>query len=520
MKILSSSPLKNPPWPWSKVDVTEFGDLALQNKIILPNIGIFDIGENISWRIPDGGAANSKRLWLNSLYFVQILLERFKISGDRRYIVHAKYLFDSYFSCLDKDEELQKVAWRDEHAVANRLSVLVAVLHASANGIDLAGISEARLLWLIEVHAEWLMIDQHYVNNNHGVMMDMALLNAAILVSGMALKESSSWISKATQRINKMLNITFDEDGCCTENSPTYHYVNYSLFNAAQKFLTSHDIHFPEEAAWKEKLAKVLRVGHILVRPDGGLPLIGDSESRIGTFFPSDKGVLSERFGYYPNSGLFVYKCDDIYFTLKGGGCSFSHRHLDDTSITLFYKGQDFIVDAGMYSYDIGDKMRRWFISHRAHSGFYLESASNARFASYAGPKELGGLEDLTLRENGFAIQAWHNLCHQSKIVRNISLAEQSILLTDQFSAGSECDWRQIFQLHPGCQVELGPDGRSAVITNGSVSIKMLIITEGFELTIEKGHYSEKFMTKQDTLAVVIKGASKNVVLETKISLL
>jgi hypothetical protein len=296
--------------------------------------------------------------------------------------------------------------------------------------------------------------------------------------------------------------------------------VNYALFNNIYQFLTDHNIQFPDEDLWKSRLKRIVSVGHILVRQNKSLPLIGDTEGHIGAFFPFVEGDLSDGIGYYPKSGFFVYKVGEIYFTLRGGGSSFSHRHVDDTSITLFYKGEDFIVDPGMYNYDSSDKLRRWFTSPNAHSGFYLESAGMARYSKFSGPESVGGLKDLTINDNGFDIGAWHDLCPESRVYRAISFDGKSILLSDSFYSGFDCKWTQSFHLHPNATIELAIDRRSATISSCNAKIMITIISEGSYIELVTGHYSSTFMAKQDAATIAIRGCSPCISLHTRVDLL
>ena len=49
MKVLSSSPLKKAHWPWPKINIEEVSLRALDNDLIVPNIGFINISDTQSW---------------------------------------------------------------------------------------------------------------------------------------------------------------------------------------------------------------------------------------------------------------------------------------------------------------------------------------------------------------------------------------------------------------------------------------------------------------------------------------
>lgn len=92
------------------------------------------------------------------------------------------------------------------------------------------------------IHAEWLSVEQHYVMNNHGVMMDMALAQFSVILGTVYKGMSERYSKTSIKRLEMMLDQTFDSEGCCTENSSTYHFVNYSLFQTILKYVNVYGL--------------------------------------------------------------------------------------------------------------------------------------------------------------------------------------------------------------------------------------------------------------------------------------
>ncbi len=293
MKIINTSPLHGARWPWPKMDLEEVVRLACENKLYMPNIGYLHIPNLQDWTVELGDAANSKRLWINSLVSAHACLELSNTKNQAALKQFAKNLLVKYFRQYDSDKGIFTAAWKDEHAVANRLFVITAFLHDTCCNADDKYISQLELLYHAERHAEWLLNDAHYVQNNHGVMMDLALAQFAVFIGGVDSEASERYLAKALRRLEMMLDSTFDSEGCCTENSPTYHFVNYALFSSIEQFIRQYSL-IANTDKWVEVLRKAKYVGRLFLRADGTIPLVGDSECRPGTFFPHDEAEAIE----------------------------------------------------------------------------------------------------------------------------------------------------------------------------------------------------------------------------------
>ncbi len=515
MKILSSSPLKNAHWPWPKINIEEVSLRALDNDLIVPNIGFINISDIQSWVADTTGASNSKKLWLNSLLSSHACLE---YSGNEKGVLAQGYkLLSSYFSQFDSNRELFDIAWKDEHAVSNRLFVICAFILRSMEA-DANHISQVELLYQAERHANWLSNEENYVENNHGVMMDLSLAQFGVLIRDVDPELSDRYTTLAILRLKRMLTDTFDSDGCCTENSPAYHFVNYSLFKSIMGFLKEY-CGESSLLEWEETLKKAQSVGEILLKKDGKVPLIGDSEAKLGTFFSAQESNDC-KIGYYPEAGLLVHSDEHLYFTLRAGGKKFTHRHIDDLSITVWYSGFDFIVDSGLYNYDSGDKLRRAFISSYSHSGFYLESQGHVLYKNFTSPSDMSRFIKFDRRTgDDFSVTASHSLSKDADVFRTLHFQNGNILIRDNFESDTLQNWRFQLVLHPLVEVELDLEKYSITLKRGDVvlNITYAVLDSESEALIESGHYSERFMEYQKTRVLVIKGSSRKVNLSVDI---
>lgn len=526
-----TSPLKKAHWPWPKMDISEVARQASKQNIYMPNIGYLSIDIHDGWKADLGDAANSKRLWLNSLVSAHACLE-YGINNpvdSEKYLTVGADLVKSYLEIYVSEQGIFQDAWRDEHAVANRLFVLTAFMHYAScpevphPEVDFSMISKiipiASIFHHALIHAEWLNSDKNYVKNNHGVMMDISLAQFSVILRGIDKSLSERYSLTSRRRLNSMLELTFDKDGCCTENSPTYHFVNYSLFSVVLDFLLKYDL-IKDVSNWMDRLNKARNVGNLFLRSDKTIPLIGDSENILGTFFPQ-ADVVDHRygFGYYEDAGFFVVSQPDWHMTFKAGGASYSHRHIDDLSLTLQYRGKDFFVDCGMYNYDIKDKLRRWFISSRAHSGIYVESMGDVRFANFTSPKEMSRFISIDTQDMEYRVHAAHNLSKEVEVNRIITGDNEGLRIKDFFESSSEQSWRIQFNLHP--LVEINQiDAEGAYILRHGENYLKIIFDSVHKIKTELINYSPRFMVLEKSQAIVIYGTGEKIEVTTKIGYL
>src|SRR5690606_5915960 len=106
-----------------------------------------------------------------------------------------------------------------------------------------------------------------------------------------------------------------------------------------------------------------------------------------------------EKYIVLPQTGWVFYRpqwCDerDFYLAAKCGFKSNYHRHDDDTSFVLFYKGEEWVTDSGLYNYHEDDAKRKFVRSHFAHSVSYPKGITPIRNL-----KNYKGISQVTLTE-------------------------------------------------------------------------------------------------------------------------
>ena len=341
----------------------------------------------------DNPVSNRSWQWHSASFnFMPWLLALHATTGDQRAIDHAAEGIESWyrqFVAVDSDYEF---AWHD-HATANRLVAVLSLLcHLETYPARLR--VDDVLPHFLQAHGDRLCMEEMYSRHtNHGIDQSRALLLLATCAPW--LEHADRWREIAIGRLEDELGQAFAADGGHVENSPGYHQFVSSLFTDV--LATFGDA---LDAGLKERIHTTLMQAAVfaawIVRPDGRLPPIGDTECKpahnvyhtlVGTVEYANVQWVCSRGGegekpegstrMFPDAGYFIARSDwqdeaplpsdACHLVFRCGRVSDYHRHDDDLSLTLWW-GSDWLLDGGAYSYAERDPVRRYLRSKWAHN--------------------------------------------------------------------------------------------------------------------------------------------------------
>lgn len=329
---------------------------------------------------------------LHSLDFLRHLVRLHAESGDSR----ALELVEK-FICDWADQNLvipltSPMSWND-HSTAIRLGVFGQIyIYLVRNSIGALSLLRALLL-LAARHQLILGEDSFYSKGtNHGLDQAFQLYLSALTFPKFEMIGDVAAIS--LERLRFEVAGSFSDDCVHIENSPAYHPVILSSVlqvNSAIRALGG-DSPIPDLNSFVPPALKFLAY---ILRPDGCLPAIGDSEvapvrnnltwlsgfegwsellyamscGEEGRDFPAWHAV-------FPHSGYMVFRGDPSKFparerphiVFKCGFLSRYHRHDDDNSFVLNALGEDWLIDGGLYIHDHGVPEREYMRSALAHN--------------------------------------------------------------------------------------------------------------------------------------------------------
>ena len=358
-----------------KRNSVEIANQILANQFYFSkSMDIIEFSPTIDWDYQHHKNKNSYQLYLHALHSLSYLTNAFEVSGDLRYLEKGKQILTQWRRYEAKNPENMFV-WYD-HAVANRTQTLIYYYLIAKDYIYLEDEEYGNL---IVRHAEYLMNDENYRKNNHGIMMDKALIMLGLVFNS---DESQSYIQKGLQRLRDCFHHSFSYKGVHLENSPEYHAFVHKMLLSIEQYLNENELSLGETVI--SGFALIDEYYSYITKPDGKFPMIGDTKD-----MKSPKPEKKYDPFYDQNAGIVIFQSKNLENESKSTWISFicgfgtlTHKHYDDLSFTLAYKGKDIFIDSGKYGYGSSPE-RKYLRSPLAHSTITV--AKQSRYAQAEG---------------------------------------------------------------------------------------------------------------------------------------
>lgn len=351
------------------------------------------------------------RLVMASLAVENLLLTAFERTRDDRFLrlaIDRVLDFSAYESGQYQDEGF---LWND-HAVAARIAVLARLWRQVRERSEFTIDVHREILSLVERSGRFLSKPSHFtVRTNHGVMQNLALLQIGAAFPG--LPEAAAWGRLALERLRIQLSFYISREGFVLEHSAEYHALGTALLEMANRLIALNGL--APEPELINATGKAREVLNLLVRPDGSLPLFGDTNAGISHSIPSgaDDGSMPIRHLTPPHSipksgtSLFPLSGYAIWWFNEAQGSpaqtiiawanhdSQAHKHADEASVLFWSGGVDWVTGTGYWPY--GDRnfkaANSWNGSNAPHQPD--EPAKTQRFAQLVKTGEGSGIRFL-----------------------------------------------------------------------------------------------------------------------------
>lgn len=309
--------------------------------------------------------------------------------------------------------------WHDHGTALRVRNLLLLLCYMQQAGLGKDVFAE-ELIDILEVHANVLLEDSFYSKGtNHGLDQNIILFELLKELAGVLQLPGA--IKKACDRVNFEIAKAFAADGGHIENSSAY--LTFGLKQAVDALHIGQSYDGPASliALPPGMLERATEALLHTTRPDGKLPLIGDTcDYIVRDIFRDVKPINYKQFLYsihkgargvaptspdlvLRDSGWAIFRSswsvrsaeqfdDQLHCVFKCGFLSNYHRHDDDLSFVLYYKGKDWVVEGGLYKHSRTDPYRLYFRSAQAHNismpirgkaSRVLESAQNTGILSY-----------------------------------------------------------------------------------------------------------------------------------------
>jgi len=331
---------------------------------------------------PAAGSATSLHLW-----------HAWVAGGDPR----AKEQLDRRIG--EYLDPVRVISWHETNRAWARL-VMSALYHG---GIDDETLCKLILFGLD--HAEHCNATSHLseppqtsIGGNHLFNWILGWLTATLLFP--EFRRSPALQSSAIARLDDELSLQVMPDGSMIEGAPGYQ--NCCLYGASEFLRLCGEQHVALPPRVLEAWEKMIRFAVGIMKPDGRVPMIGDSQDDLV------RGLASPMTRYYdipeldwtvsegkkgrppsctskafPCIGYYVQRTgwspDDLYLCFNGGRFGQSHHHEDKLSFELYAHGRMMLVDCGVHSYS-DHWFRRWAVTSHAHNTILVDGAGQCRW--------------------------------------------------------------------------------------------------------------------------------------------
>ena len=303
-----------------------------------------------------------------------LLLRAYEASGRGEFLSAAEAVITSAHKYEQAAWFPRGQFWND-HAVAARVSVLANFWRLYRHSKNYRPEVAWQVLQMVAHSAQLLAKpDQFTFATNHGIMQNLALWHASLAFP--SLPHMQHYQRLAFARMNQQMKYYISDEGVVLEHSAGYQSYGVRLLGWAFQYLDLMHQTAPRE--WIEKYDRAKQVYGTFRRPDGSLPLLGDTDSRadapgpLVTPFDRDGHLQplaydsgwrpAEPVNLFPVSGYSVW-WDGLEFWPNAQNLSQSvvtwsnfsghgHKHADELSVFFWAGGQSWWSNVGYWPYD------------------------------------------------------------------------------------------------------------------------------------------------------------------------
>ena len=289
---------------------------------------------------------------LASLKAASQMLDAYWLTGSDDYL-HSAIAYVDAFLELEQSLWLPRgLVWND-HAIAARVMFLTRLLMELSTQAEPTTLEHRRLLLVaLDRHVRLLSDPALYTfRSNHGLMQNIAVLHAAIVVPGLPAVQQN--LGDVRARLTEQIESLVTEAGVFTEHSIGYQGFDLNLLGQALRYSYLLDGTVP--ARWLAKYEDAFAFYQHVRRPDGSLPRHGDTGGQPGALryllesgrrpladdltasmnVPIDQLLIASESGYWSDRGA-----DYAMLVTWADFPSGVHKHADELSLHFWQAGR------------------------------------------------------------------------------------------------------------------------------------------------------------------------------------
>lgn len=408
------------------------------------------------------------RLFVARLSVPRILIAAYRQTGDRRFLLGARDAILAWASYEEWALLPKGLLWND-HALAERVQVLAEFWLVYRHSPEYDPQVGRRVLRFAARSGAFLAKPSHFTAaTNHGAMQNLALLHFSLAFP--TLPESPRYAALGLARLTEQMTFYASHEGVILEHSAGYQRFGVQVLGTALRYLSL--AHLPIPPAWDSTYEKAKTIYALLRRPDGTLPLSGDTEAAPDTSGPrvaepdSAGGYppLLPRSGWRPGKARALFavggysvwwdgleqwpRSRDLAQTLVAWSNypSRVHKHADEMSVLFWSGGQSWWTNVGYWIDETWGDASGWNGSNAPH--LQGESSTSDRQVRVLRYQVANGVTFLDLERTG----------PDRFVARRqvLSLAGERWVVLDQVSGGGSAVATTVWNTAPEVQVAAG----------------------------------------------------------------
>ena len=296
-----------------------------------------------------------RQLSLASFKVPNLLLSAYEMTGRDEFLITARDVILGWASYERKAWLPKGFLWND-HAIAARISVLTKFWKLYRNHPDYESEVAKHIFQLVARSGQMLSKPSHFTfATNHGVMQNLALWQ--IYLAFPTLPTVEFYKQLALERMRDQMSFYINNEGVVLEHSAGYQKAGLEFIGMAFKYLTLMNMPIPEE--WRAKYANAKDFYAQLKRPDGSLPMFGDTgggSSSLGPFV-----IPKQSRSLYPVAGHCVWwdgldawpNAEALSQTVVAWSYfpGHAHKHADEMSVLLWANKHNWWTNIGYWPY-------------------------------------------------------------------------------------------------------------------------------------------------------------------------
>jgi len=372
--------------------------MVLQGKVTFFDSPSLTIGFPFNAEDLDKGLPG-RQLFFARFSIPNLLLSAYEVSGRDDFLMAAKDVILG-FASYERSAWLPKGLLWNDHAIAGRISVIAKFWKLYRNHPDYHSDVARDLFQLAERSAQLLAKPGHFTfATNHGIMQNLALWQ--ICLAFPSLPKVDYYKQLAFERMRDQMRFYVNDEGVVLEHSAIYQKTGLRFIGMAFRYLSLLDMSIPKD--WKEKYKKAEAFYAQLLRPDGSLPMFGDTDNgrknwpmlwikfdkdgKIERVTGKEQWISKQSGSLYPAAGYSIWwngldewpKKARLSQTVVAWSyfLGHAHKHADEMSVLLWANGHNWWTNAGYWPYGTNGRFDAvsWAGSNAPH---LIDESSNS----------------------------------------------------------------------------------------------------------------------------------------------